>query len=172
MFDKIRNRLESMSAIKALCERAEQHALRDAQREPGAEHFVLAAIDLPDGTAKLAFERAGLDAASFKDAIQSQYAEALRSIGLDPLALHPQATDADEIGQPHGLYSAAASGKTLMQALTASRAAHAPLLGAHVIAAAADMEQGVAARALDAMGADRAALKRAAEDATRTFRAA
>jgi Clp amino terminal domain, pathogenicity island component len=56
MFARIKARLSSMSTLKSLCLRAEQHALRDQQRQPGAEHFLLAALDLPDGTARQAFE--------------------------------------------------------------------------------------------------------------------
>lgn len=59
MFGRIRSKLNDMNTIKLLCEGAEAHALQDQQREPGAEHFLLAALDLPDGTARLAFEKAG-----------------------------------------------------------------------------------------------------------------
>lgn len=59
MFAGIRSKLKNMNTIRILSERAETHALQDQQREPGAEHFLLAALDLPDGTARLAFEKAG-----------------------------------------------------------------------------------------------------------------
>lgn len=59
MFKGIGSKLNDMGTIKFLCERAETYALQDQQREPGAEHFLLASLDLPDGTSRLAFDRAG-----------------------------------------------------------------------------------------------------------------
>ncbi|WP_375763443.1 hypothetical protein ACE10X_34930 [Bradyrhizobium sp. Pha-3] len=50
MFKGIGSKLNDMGTIKFLCERAETYALQDQQREPGAEHFLLASLDLPDGT--------------------------------------------------------------------------------------------------------------------------
>lgn len=172
MLNKIKKRFQYMKTIKTLCEHAERYALQDEQREPGAEHFVLSAIDLPDGTAKLAFTRAGMDATSFKGAILSQYDDALRYVGLAPPAPGEAPARTEASGQSRALYNAAASGRDLMLALAAARKGHNPLLGAHVISIVADMEHGVAARALDAMGADRATLKRAADDVIRNASAA
>lgn len=59
MFNSFMTKLRDARTIKTLCERAEVHALRDQQQKPGAEHFLLAALDLEDGTARLAFSRAG-----------------------------------------------------------------------------------------------------------------
>lgn len=163
MLDKIRKRIANMGTIKTLCEDAEKHALREDIGKPGAEHFLLAAIDLPDGTAKLAFANLGADASTFREAIQRQYEDALGRIGLDPQALARPSPE-NATGERHGVYSAAASGQEVMQALAADRTRHEPLLGAHVIIAVVEIEHGVAARAFRAMGIDRAALKRAAED--------
>ena len=167
MFANIRKRIESMGTIKSLCEQAERHALNDGRVEPGAEDFVLAAIDLPDGTAKSAFAAVGAEAAAFRDAVQAQYEEALRAIGLAPQAMGRGVSSDDAVDEARGAYSAAASGRAVMQALAAGRKDHEPLVGAHVIAVVADMEQGVAARALRVMGVDRVALKRAAQEAAR-----
>ncbi|MFY8208528.1 MAG: Clp protease N-terminal domain-containing protein [Caulobacter sp.] len=172
MLDQIKKRFKDMKTIKNLCEQAEHYAIQDDQNEPGAEHFVLSAIDLPDGTAKLAFARAGMDATSFKGAIRSQYNDALRYVGLAPPALGEAPASAETSGQGRALYNAAASGRDLMLALAAARESHNPLLGAHVILIVADMEHGVAARALDVMVTDRAALKRAADDVIREVSAA
>lgn len=50
-----------------------------------------------------------------------------------------------------------------MQELAATRKDHAPLLGAHVVGIVAAMSQGVAPRALRALGVDPATLKSAAD---------
>jgi ATP-dependent Clp protease ATP-binding subunit ClpA len=84
MLNRVKARLGDIGTIKTLCERAEEHALQDQQREPGAEHFLLSAFDLPDGTARLAFERVAADPSALKRAIERQYGNALRSIGIDP----------------------------------------------------------------------------------------
>ncbi|HYC05626.1 MAG TPA: Clp protease N-terminal domain-containing protein [Azospirillaceae bacterium] len=161
MLNGVRRRIADMRTIAALCRAAERHALLDQQREPGAEHFLLAALDLPDGTARLAFERAGADPAGLAPAIRSQYQDALRAVGVG-LAMPP----AEAVSPAPGAYRASASGQELMRELTAGRSDHAPLLGAHVVAVAAGFRLGVVARALRAMGADPAALRTAAEAVT------
>ncbi|MEI3856126.1 MULTISPECIES: Clp protease N-terminal domain-containing protein [Ensifer] len=158
MFQGIKSKLNDMSTVKLLCERAEAHALLDQQREPGAEHFLLAALDLPDGTARLAFEKAGLAPDALRGAIERQYVDALRSIGLK--ANMPADTP---MSASPGIYQAASSGREIMQALAATRRDHGPLLGAHVVGIVAGMSHGVAARALRAMGADPSTLKSAAD---------
>lgn len=158
MFQGMKSKLDDMRTIKRLCEGAEAYALMDQQREPGAEHFLLAAFDLPDGTARLAFEQAGIASDALRVAIERQYVDALASIGLKaaiptdtPMPVHP------------GIYHTAASGREIVQELAATRKDHSPLLGAHVVALVAGMSHGVAARALRALGADAIMLKSAAE---------
>lgn len=156
-----------MGTIKTLCETAEAHALQDRQQQPGAEHFLLAALDLQDGTARLAFQKIGADPERLKQAIENQYAAALNSLGL---CVAP-AMDADEASPKRvgtGPYQAAPSGQGVMQALADSRHGHAPLLGAHIVAIVAAMPHGVAARALCGMGVDAARLRTAAEDIARS----
>ncbi|TIL29753.1 Clp protease N-terminal domain-containing protein [Mesorhizobium sp.] len=83
MLSGIKTRLSNVRTIKTLCESAENYALKDQQRQAGAEHFLLAAIDLPDNTARLAFREIGADAAGFRDVVGAQYWEALRSVGVN-----------------------------------------------------------------------------------------
>jgi ATP-dependent Clp protease ATP-binding subunit ClpA len=162
MFTGLRRRVADMRTIAALCRAAERHALEDQQREPGAEHFLLAALDLPDGTARQAFQQVGADPAGLRPAIQSQYQDALRSVGIE------RELPAMEPAAPlPGAYQAAASGQALMRALTDGRAEHGPLRGAHVVAAAAGFRHGVVARSLRAMHVDPAALRSAAESLAR-----
>lgn len=165
MFNRTRARLADMHTIKDLCERAETHAREDHQDTPGAEHFLLSALDLPDGTARRAFEAVGTAPSGLGPAIQRQYSEALQFIGVSDAPAGPGETDMPPARS--GPFSAAPSGQEVMLALAANRADHGPLLGAHVVAVVAGMKHGVAARALRAMGVDPQALKRAAEDIAR-----
>ena len=156
MFSRIKRRLQDVATIKVLCSKAEQHANAEGQQWPGAEHFVLAALELPDGTAAATFRRLHADPARFRLAIQQQYADALASIGVATAAA------ATPVPPAEGLYHGKASGQSLMLALAAQDKAGKPLLGAHVLIAAADAQQGVTARALRAMDITPAGLAEAA----------
>ncbi len=173
MFDKIKRRFRDMSTLKALCLGAEKHANADGQKEPGSEHFVLAALELPDGTARKAFERIQLDPNSFRTAIAQQYDDALRNIGIE-LPQHTSSDGAVSIPAGTGVYKAQPSARALMQQLITQQKADAdvPLLGAHVIMAVTTTHYGVAVRALRAMGVDLTRLAEAARAEIRAIRSA
>lgn len=159
MFSSIKTRFQSIGTIKALCEEAERHAREEGQKDAGAEHFLLAAFDLPDGTARQAFAVIDADPTGLRPAIERQYADGLKLVGLDP-ALSGGFSEPPPTKQK--LYNAAPSGQAVMQALAEERRAHRPLFGAHVVGIVAGMPHGVAARALRVMGIDAAALQAAA----------
>lgn len=162
MFRAIKTKLGNMGTISTLCERAEAHALQDRQPQAGAEHFLLAALDLDDGTARLAFQRAGVDPAALRPAIEKQYATALQSIGIAATADEGESL-APRDAEP-GVYCAAASGQEVMRILADGRGRHDPLQGAHVVAIVAAMPHGVASRALREMGVDAMGLRTAADE--------
>lgn len=151
MFQHIRDRFQSMRTLQQLCTGAENHARTQGQSAPGAEHFLLAALDLPDGSARRAFERVGADPAAVPGAIEQQYRDALQGLGLDAPLPAATATTTDR----PSLYQAQPSGQELMQALARSRKSKpGRLRGAHVVALVADMPLGVAARTLRALRLD------------------
>lgn len=161
MLQRFRQRMRDMRTISTLCRSAERHALADGQSRPGAEHFLLAALELSDGTAGRAFERVQADPDQFRAAIARQYADALRQFGVNVSGLD----STEESAAPAaGIYRAAPSGQSVVQGLAEVRARDrdAPLVGAHVIEVIAGMERGVAARALRAMGVEPASLAVAA----------
>ena len=151
-------RPKDVRTIKALLEAAEDEARRAGEPQPGAEHLLLAALDLPgDDSARALLRRAGADPDGLRDAIEAQHADALRAIGLDlPDALAGPSTAAPP-KRPR-LFRAAPSVQQLLKAIHAETKLD-DLAGAHVVAAVARMEHGTAARALDALGADRAVLR-------------
>jgi ATP-dependent Clp protease ATP-binding subunit ClpA len=161
MFSKIRQRFRDMKTVAALCAAAERYANTSGQREPGAEHFVLAALELPDGTARRAFARTGVDPAGFRDAIEQQHREALQNVGIEPGVGF---NSASPVQATTGTYQATASAQALMQMMAETqRGWSEPLLGAHVLAAAAKPTYGTVSRALRSMGLEPAAIRDAAE---------
>ena len=159
MFENLRRRVHDVGVIRTLCEEAESQAAAEGLANPGAEHFMLAALKLPDGTAERAFVRVGADRAELTDAIRRQYEAALRDVGFP--AGPAVATRPGPPMMANTPYRASPSGQEVMRALAEARrgAGARPLVGAHVIAVVAGLEHGVAARALRLLGVDRAALR-------------
>lgn len=159
MLQRLKQRIADMRTIKALGEGAERHANAMGEREPGPEHFLLAALDLPDGLARRAFARAGADSSRLRAGITAAHGAALAAAGADPALL---AGDAP-VPPAQGVYRAKGSMEEVMRSLAAwPRAAGEPLTGAHVAAVIAASGQGTAARALKAIGIDAAMLAAAA----------
>lgn len=152
--------LRDMRTIKALLERAESVAREMGEEDPGAEHLLLAAIDLPDGAAERALAAHGADRAQLRDAIVATHAEALASVGIDPGdAARLSRSEPIEPPSRRGIYRSRPSAREAFQAAgELARSSRERLSGAHVVAAVAAMEHGVAARALERLGIDRAAL--------------
>jgi hypothetical protein len=159
MLQRLKQRIADMRTIKTLCEGAERHANAMGEREPGPEHFLLAALDLPDGLARRAFVRAGADAAGLRAGITAAHGTALAAAGIDPALL---AGDAP-VPPAGGAYRAKGSMQAVMRALADyPRAPGEPLTGAHVAAVVAASSHGTAGRALKTLGTDGTALAAAA----------
>ncbi|AMC36828.1 Clp protease N-terminal domain-containing protein [Janthinobacterium sp. B9-8] len=154
MLGKIKQKICDMGTVKTLCLEAEKYANANGQKEPGAEHFFLAALALPDGTARKAFERIHIDPNGFQAAINQQYQDALRNVGIEPHFAFSQDTVA--VLPSTGVYKAQFSAQSLMQELARQRKAEPgmPLLSAHVIMALGSAQYGIAMRALKVMGVD------------------
>ncbi|WIV97445.1 Clp protease N-terminal domain-containing protein [Kinneretia aquatilis] len=155
MFKAIRNRLADVRQLSRLCSEAEQQARQLGQARPGSEHFTLAALALPDGSALRVFQQLGIDAAAYRAALQSQHAEALAAAGiaLDPAsaaAAAPQAL----AGEAGGLYRAEASAQVFMQRLAAARGPMGSrrLHSADVLLAVSQESYSLAARAFQQLG--------------------
>jgi ATP-dependent Clp protease ATP-binding subunit ClpA len=160
---KLPNAVRNIQTISALLKTAEAEALATGEELPGAEHLLLSALALEDGTARRAFAAVGADPNGLREAIAAQHAEALRAIGIEPVA--------DDLLDPPGgstptrrAYRATPSGQAVFHAAVDLHKRHEGprLLGAHVVAAVAGMEHGTALRALRAMGVDPSALADAA----------
>ncbi|GGY98327.1 Clp protease N-terminal domain-containing protein [Pseudoduganella plicata] len=163
MLQRIRQRLTDMRTIRTLCEGAEKHALAGGEREPGPEHFMLAALDLRDGLARKVFECLGVDPAGVHAAIAAQHGAALAGVGADAALLEDDAP----LSRASGPYQAKGSMQAVMQQLAAWPRASAaePLTGAHVLAVVAAGRSGTAVRTLRILGLEGAQVVAAAKAA-------
>ncbi|GAA6136815.1 hypothetical protein NBRC116583_05620 [Arenicella sp. 4NH20-0111] len=163
MFKRLMLRFRDMKTISKLISGADEQAHISGEEKPGAEHFVLSALNLEDGSAKRVFEKIGADTNDFRGAIKQQYTDALSSIGINGVAtdIHPDPVEPNIM-----LHNSQPSGQELMKSLYAIKQSdkNRPLLGAHVISVAAEMEHGVVARALKVMGVDRERLAKLAKN--------
>jgi ATP-dependent Clp protease ATP-binding subunit ClpA len=156
--------LEDMRTIKRLLTDAERIARDMGEEEPGAEHLLLSAIGLPDGTAGRALATFGVDAAAIRAALRDERADALVSAGLPRATVEamPEPSPLAAAGAPR-LYGAAPSAREVFQeAGSLARSAKQRLAGAHVVVAVAGLEKGTLPRVLDRLGVDRQRLADAA----------
>lgn len=162
---KLPHALQDIATINALMTGAESEARRAGDSLPGAEHLLLSALALPDGTARRAFERVGADPDQLRGAISSTHAAALRGIGIaaDGADLAPASVTP---APAKGVFRYSASAQQAFQAAVKLSKATKPslLLGAHVVLGVCQLEHGTAARGLSTMGVDRAELAAAATD--------
>ncbi len=79
----LKSPVRDIRTINRLLGGAEAEARRKGESLPGAEHLLLAALALPEGSARRAFERVGADPDRLADAIAAQHADALAAIGIE-----------------------------------------------------------------------------------------
>lgn len=139
--------------IRALLGDAERLAHEAGEAEPGAEHLLLAALALPDGTARRAFERLGADPDGLPAAIEAQHLDALHAVGVD---LGPGGGVDSPLPPARGPYRSSPSAQAAFRRAVELSAVPAPrrLQGAHVVAAVAELEHGTVPRALRRMGVE------------------
>ena len=159
MFNKLRRARADLSTMNSLFPSAERIARDDGIDQPGAEHLLLAALDLEDGIAKTAMNTLQLDPTELRAAIVGQHEEALRTIGViaDENAI---AASLPASGQPRGLYRTQGSMQTAFQhAVALAKRDKAPLNSGYLLLALTDADHGSVARSLEHLGVDRATLR-------------
>lgn len=152
MLKKLRNRVASMRGIADLCTRAEAVARNSGEIDPSAEHFVLASLDMADGSAASALAELGFDRPALAEAIREQHFAALAAAGISPE--HVEEGQAVHGTAGTALYRATASGQKLMQILSeqAQQRSSDGFQSAHVLEAAAALRHGIVPRALKKLG--------------------
>lgn len=152
MFQSFKRKLQDVRTLASLCTQAEHLALQQGRSKPGSEHFVLAALDLPDQTARQAFERLGIDADAFRNALAGQRSDALAAVGI----VTPEAALAPPSPQSNKpkLYEAEPSGQRLVQQLAETRKERQArgLFSADILLAAAQERYTTTSRAFQWLG--------------------
>lgn len=171
----VRHAIGDIRTIDALLTTAERESVALGDEIPGAEHLLLAALALPDGTARTAIGTLGLTDADVRRAVVEVHAGALRGLGLaigedDRLPdVTPAATpDGASVPLGRGAYRSTPTAQRVFQrAVELSKHRRPAILrGADVVAAVGELTAGTAARALDLLAVDRAALAEAAREAS------
>lgn len=160
----IRNAFGNLRIMNELFTSAEREAQLLGDEEPGPEHLLLAALGLPDGSARRAFAKFGVSPDDVRHAITATHADALRTMGIDTV---PPAVPARE---PKGAYRSTGSARDAFQRAAALCKLDRPskLDSAYLVIAVADPDHGTSARVLRQLGIDRAALQDAAREALAT----
>lgn len=156
MLKKLTQTFKDMGTIKMLCETAERIANGEHQKAPGAEHFVLAALELPDGSAQRVFAKLGLSANDFHQALRDVHRAALMAAGVNEAHILDSEQSVPPLPQPGDIYRAAPSGDAVLQGLAALRkhGVTGPLAGVHVLEVVAAMQHGPTVRAFSLLGRD------------------
>lgn len=162
MFASLNRKLGDSRLLSRLFTSAEDIARAQGRPRPGSEHLLLAALELPDGRARAAFAALGLNREAFVAALAGQRDAVLAAVGVQFSPGTRPAADAALLPPRPALYEADASGQALVQRLAQAERGGRALSSADVLLAVADEEHTPAARALRALGAERAALQRAA----------
>lgn len=156
--------LDDMRTIKQLLTDAERIARELGEEEPAAEHLLLSAMGLADGSAARALGSLGVDADLLRAALREEQAEALVTAGV-PRETAEAMTEPAPLG-PGGaplLYGAGPSAREVFrEAGRLARSSKQRLAGAHVVAAVAELERGTLPRVLGRLNVDRRRLADAA----------
>lgn len=170
MLAKLRRARADLTLMNVLLPAAERLARDEGIDQPGAEHLLLAAVDLPDGVAATALREAGVEPDDLSAAVAAQHDEALRSVGIvaDDNAISASLPSAP---RPAGAYRAQGSLQTAFQhAVALAKADRTSVNSGHVLLATTEAEHGTVARALEHLGVDRALLRSAAHTLLATTR--
>ena len=156
MLKKLTQTFRDMGTIKTLCVAAERIANAEHQAAPGAEHFVLAALELPDGSAARVFSKLGVTADGFGEAVRQTHRAALEAVGVGADQIHGSEHDVPPLPEPREIYNAAPSGQAVLKGLAAlrKRGISGPLIGAHVLEVVSAMQHGTTQRAFALLGRD------------------
>ncbi|MBQ4847786.1 Clp protease N-terminal domain-containing protein [Pseudoalteromonas sp. MMG005] len=160
-FRNIKMKIQDMKTISQLCLGAEQYAQQYGESKPGAEHFLLASLDLQDGSAQKVLAKLGVNHIDVKEALKAQHNSVLASMGVESEAINLASDMPKETNPSIALYDTKPSGQMVMKKLYENnKMRKTPLKSIHVIEVVLSMQYGTAIRVLQNIGVDLEALKK------------
>lgn len=139
MLKRFRDAKADVATMRRLFPAAERIARAGGRGEPAADDLLLAALDLPDGTARAALADCGVEPPALRAALQEVRAR--------PAPALPD--------EPTGPYPAEPSMRmTFHHAVAAAKARRSPVRSGDLLLAAIDPADGVVARALAVLSVD------------------
>lgn len=172
MFKKFRAFIRDRNTVITLHSGAEKQARMNGDEKPGAEHFLLAALELSDGTAKRAFESIGIDPGILRSAINKQVNDTLKKIGIDTSQFNLDNGNPDSVSKNRIFPNwANSSGHLLIKEINRIQEIdlNIPLIGAHVVAAIAKMKFGITIQTFRTLGINTTLLYSAAQTQLKNF---
>lgn len=154
MLESLRRARADVATMNAVLPAAERLAHDEGIDQPGAEHLLLAALDLVDDIARTALGECGVDRASLTSAIAGQHEDALRSLGVvaDEQAL---AAALPASGAPLGVYRSQGSLQEAFQrALAMAKDDGTRLTSGHILLAVTEPDYGTVRRSLARLAVD------------------
>lgn len=143
----LRTALKDVRLITLLLSAAESEARASGDSEPGAEHLLIAALELEDDSARVGLDRS---ADEVRLALKKVHAASLQSVGI------AVSTSPTKLSPVRGLYRSSGSTQdTFRRAKVLARRSHTGLRTAHVLIAAAEREHGTIPLVLNGLGVDR-----------------
>jgi ATP-dependent Clp protease ATP-binding subunit ClpA len=159
-----RSRLYDIRFMQSLFPAAEAEAAAMGEKEPGAEHLILVALDFQEGSARRVFERVGADPDQYRAAVVAQHEQALRSVGVDEAGAGIDDLIPPPPDRPAVVYRSAPSAREVFpEVVKLVKRDKSQLSGAYIVLVASQMEYGTTARALETMGIDQNELAAAAQ---------
>ncbi|WP_059012161.1 Clp protease N-terminal domain-containing protein [Streptomyces specialis] len=162
----LRNAVTNIRIMNELFTTAEREARALGDEVPGAEHLLLAALTLrEDDTGRRAFAAFGVTADGGRGAVGAAHAAALGPLGID--ATTARLAEATPARAPRlAPYRSTGTLREVFQqaAALSKKARPGRLRGAHIVLAVTDLRHGTAARVLERLGIEPAALADAAGD--------
>ncbi|MEI2730420.1 MAG: Clp protease N-terminal domain-containing protein [Dermatophilaceae bacterium] len=159
MFASIRRARADIALMGTLLPAAERLAQADGIPEPGAEHLLLAALDLSDGVAKRALGAVGGDADALRAALTQGHDDALRAIGVQADDVAIGAAIPAPVKPSGPLRAQGSMQQAFQRAVQVAKDDGRTLGSGHLLLAVIEPEHGTVARALTRLGIDRTDLR-------------
>lgn len=162
LIKSFKKKADDIKTIHSLCTKAEEYALNQGEEKPGAEHFLLSALDLPDGRAEKILQKFGYTKQDYYKAIVKQYHKDLESLGIEKDKLDALWDMEEPLPKKNKIFHAQPSGQLLFKRLyELNNNREIPLNSLDVLEVVSGMDRGIAVRALKSLGLNFKKLKEA-----------